>query len=397
MTTTYQWTGITQNGQHTTGNCTANNDTAIKDMLCAQGITVLSYKKNTAHKFITRTKISTKDIAAFTQKLDTLLSSGLSLGHAITTLEKQPGKLSPLITAIASAIEAGDALSDALKSYPQYFDTVYIALVLSGEQTGQLPNVFAQLSHLLDQRLALNAKIKHALFYPCMTLAFSLLITLGMLLFVVPQFEEIFSSFGASLPPFTQAVVTLSNFIKHHFLSTTVMLGVLCVASKILNQHIQPMHTFLQSGLLHIPFIRSIVKNIQLTRWANVATLALSSGITPMHALTLASKTLTIRTYQTPMRAAEALITDGASLASALATTQLFSQEQLQLIEIGETAGRLAPLFEKIAELEQKNSDNSLDKASKLIEPLMMIFIAGLVGSLIIAMYLPIFTLGTAI
>lgn len=395
----YQWQGINHLGQRVHGREIATNSKNLKERLQNRDIVVLTVKKNLAWRKPFSTKISIKIIADFTRQLAILCVSNLELVQALQILSSQDTHpaLQNLIVSIKKHIENGLTFSQTLAKFPQYFDHVFCGLIQAGEQSGTLGQMLTQLADHQEQILNLKTKIIKTLFYPLTILVVAMLITSGLLIFVVPQFENIFKNFGAELPLFTQMIIHFSNKMRSHFLIISIVLILLMFVYLKSIKHSPGFCTWRDRQLLRIPVIGKLLLTSLLAQWTRILATLLAAGLPLLAALQMAANTITHQTFQNALLEVIKQINNGQTFGYAIQNNSLFPQRVVQMISVGENSGQMVAMLYKISEVQQISLDRAIDYSSKWLEPALMLLIAAITSALIVAMYLPVFRLGAAI
>jgi len=399
MNYTFKWTGVDQSGLIIQGSECAENYEKLRLKLQVRSITVLKIKKQNNHLKARKKKISSKLLADFSRQIAILIQAKVDLINSLQIIiqEQKHPHLITLLKNIKLNIEQGHTFADTLKQYPLYFDKVYCGLIHAGEQSGTLGEMLQQLADHQDKMLHLRSKIIKALFYPTAVALIALSITVGLLIFVVPQFKNIFMSFGAQLPWFTQVVLHLSSLVQKEALKIILIIGCLIMTCRFLSEKFSFIKSGLDLGFLKIPFVGKIILSAFLTQWASILATLLTAGLSLIDSLEIAQKTVTNLTLQSIMESVQNKVSSGALFYQALSSYEYFPQRCIQMIAIGENSGQLALMLQKIADGQQRSLDDYVDYFSKWLEPITMIFLAIITGSLIIAMYLPVFKLGAAL
>jgi len=396
MNSFYQWNGINRYGQRVSGAETAINSQKLSETLRNQGIVVLKIKKSLAGMQKNRKKISAKQLAEWTRQVAILTQANVDLVNTLNIVLQEIDNpvLFNTVTQIKNYIENGLSFADALQHFPTYFDKIYCSLIQAGEGSGTLSKMLIQLADYQEQMLALRAKIIKALFYPLSIALAAVLITLGLLMFVVPQFETIFANFGAQLPFFTQMILQVSATVHAHGKKTGLILLIAIISYRTLIRHFSQFSAWRDRFWLKIPLIGPLMTTAIFAQWTRILATLINAGLPLVEALCMANRTVANQSIQTALQDVIHQISAGSSFHQALSRHACFSRSMIQMITIGENAGQLAAMLEKIADSQQQILNRAIDYFSKWLEPAMMMILAIIIGSLIIAMYLPVFKLG---
>ena len=396
---TFTWTGINKTGNKITGKITSNNKVSALHELHKNDVIVLSIKKNIMQFNLSLSKkFSRKHCLHFTQHLHLLLETGLTLVECLTLMitmtEEEAFK--KIITTLRDNMMSGHSFASALSNHPDHFDTVYCKIIAAGEQCGQVNFVLEQLIENIENQIHTQEKISKALFYPLCMMGIGLIICIALLIFVIPQFQQIYANFSAPLPLLTQKFIDFSNTLITHkvcFLSILMLLIFLCKTIF----HKKQLQLAIRNVISCLPIIHSMMITKEITRWSQICSIALSSGIPLIETLHIANHTVTNPKLNLSLQKTTQSITTGQTFYAALSHCDDMTSEIKKMIGMGENADALAFMLKKIARYHQKKLNDKLDRLSKLLEPVIMIAVASLISGLIIAMYLPVFQIGNAV
>ncbi|MFK8332090.1 type II secretion system F family protein [Pseudomonas sp. BJa5] len=344
-------------------------------------------------------RLGTRELSQFSRQLATLLSSGVALLQALEVVARSASHpaLVSLVDALKTDIASGRSLADALRRHPRCFDALYCNLIASGEQSGTLETVLEQVASLQEQRQALRSRLKKAMTYPLIVLLTGLGVSALLLLKVVPQFQAMFSGFGAELPAFTQAVIGLSDWLGD---AVGWLLLLTLVSGWSLRQAYRLKPAFrlwcLRSAL-KLPVAGALLGNAALARFARTLSTSFAAGVPLVEALGPVAGACGNPLFEQAVLRLRKDLANGQSLTQALAYSGLFPPLMQQMCAIGETAGTLEVMLARVASYYESAIEGSLDNLASLLEPLIVLILGVLVGSLVIAMYLPIFQLGSVI
>jgi type IV pilus assembly protein PilC len=394
---TWAWEGTDRKGARQKGKAVGPSEAAIKAQLRKQGITPVKVKK---HKTGSGgKKITAGDIAIFARQMATMMAAGVPLVQSFEIVGRghENPRMAELILTIKSDIEAGNTLAQALGAHPLYFDDLFVNLVEAGEQAGALETMLDKLATYKEKTEAIKAKIKKALFYPTAVLIVAFIVTAILLLYVVPMFEELFTGFGADLPAFTQFVVDLSRWLQANWFYCAVIMGGTGYGFFELKRRSRKFRHLLDKVSLKIPVIGDILTKSAIARFNRTLSTMFSAGVPLVEALqSVAGATGNILYEEATLRMKEQVAT-GTQLQLVMAQTELFPNMVVQMIAIGEESGSLDAMSARVADFYEAEVDNAVDALSSLLEPLIMAVLGMLVGGLVVAMYLPIFKMGSVI
>jgi type IV pilus assembly protein PilC len=396
----FVWEGADRNGARLKGELSSRSEVVARAELRRQGVRVIKIKKKSKPLFsASKKKITTKDIAVFSRQLATMLSAGVPLVQAFEIVGRghENPSMQDLLLGIKADVEGGNTLAEALRKHPVYFDELFCNLVHAGEQAGVLETLLHKIADYKEKTESIKAKIKKALTYPTAVLVIAFIVTAILLIFVVPQFEELFKNFGADLPAFTKMVVNMSKFFQEYWY---VILGAVVAVSFVfvnLKKRSPAFNRILDRLLLQIPAIGVIIHKASIARFARTLSTMSAAGVPLVEALySVAGATGNI-VYSTAVLRMRDDVSTGTQLQLSMRQADLFPNMVIQMVAIGEESGSLDSMLSKVADFYEEEVDNAVDSLSSLIEPMIMAVLGVIVGGLVIAMYLPIFKLGSAI
>lgn len=394
---TFYYKGITQLGQVMQGELQASSKIAALMELRRQGIATRSLRKK--YQFFTRKKIRPTEISLFARQLATLVNAGIPLLQCFDIIAQgqKNQTMQNLIDEIKRTVNLGVPLAESFRRHSKYFNELFCSLVHIGEQSGNLDLMLTKIAIYKEKIESLKNKIKKALSYPFAVLIIALVVTVAMLMFIVPQFESLFIGFGATLPTFTLCVVNFSRFLKTYWL--TILIAI-CISSFLIINFIKnsPMLLkLLENGLLKIPIIAPLLKKTAHARFSRTLSITLAAGLPLLDALVLVANTAGFLIFKEAILTMRQTILNGQHISVAMQQTQLFPHKIIQMIAVGEESGTLDNMLSKIADFYEEEIDNSIELFNSLIEPLIMALLGLLVGGLVVAMYLPIFKLGSIV
>jgi len=355
--------------------------------------------KKQSSAFRSGAKPSPEDIAIFFRQLATMLTAGIPLVQAfeiVGTGHEKPS-VQKLILDVKSQIEGGSTLHEAFAKHPLYFDDLSVNLVEAGEQAGALETLLDKIATYKEKTEAIKKKIKKALFYPAAVLAVAVIVTVILLIFVIPQFESLFKGFGADLPAFTQMVINMSKFVQSQGWMLALVAGGGGYAFFYFKQRSRKMREWLDRTMLKTPIIGPILRKAAIARYARTLSTTFAAGVPLVEALTSVAGATGNIVYQDAVLRMKDEVSTGQRLQRAMDNTGLFPNMVNQMIAVGEESGSLDQMAGKVADFYEQEVDAAVDAMSSLLEPLIMAILGVLVGGLVIAMYLPIFKLGSVV
>jgi type IV pilus assembly protein PilC len=373
----------------------------VKAQLRKQGITPSKVRKKPQPLFglSSQQKITAKEIAVFTRQIATMLMAGVSLIQALDMIAagSENKSLQKLVNKIADEVKAGDPLSKALRANPKYFDDLYCDLIESGEQSGALDSIFERVATYKEKSEALKSKIKKAMMYPIAVLTIALAVTVLLLMFVVPQFESVFAGFGAELPAFTQMIVGISEFMQANWWVVFGLMGLGGYLFKRAHASSKNLRDNTDKLILKLPIIGTILNKAAVARYARTLSTTFAAGVPLVDALKSAAGASGNAVYRDAILEIKNEVSSGNQMNFAMRNSGIFPDMVVQMVAIGEESGALDDMLSKVASIYESEVDDAVDGLSSLIEPIVIVILGVLIGSLIVGMYLPIFQLGSVI
>ena len=396
--TPFNWEGVDRRGNRVKGKSVAASEAAVRADLRRQGVVPSKIRKQST-LFSQSAKITPGDIAIFSRQLATMMTAGIPLVQAFEIVGSghENQAMQKLILDVKASVEGGSTLHEALAKHPLHFDDLFVNLVEAGEQAGALETLLDKIATYKEKTEAIKKKIKKALTYPAAVLVVAVIVTVILLIFVIPAFEDLFQGFGADLPAFTRMVVDLSAFVRTQ--GYLILLGVIAAVSAFLffKKRSRKMREALDRISLKVPVIGPILEKSAIARYARTLSTMFSAGVPLVEALeSVAGATGNIVYENGVMRMRDEVAT-GQRLQQSMENTDLFPNMVIQMIAVGEESGSLDEMSSKVADFYEEDVDNAVDNMSSLIEPLIMAILGVLVGGLVIAMYLPIFKMGAVV
>jgi type IV pilus assembly protein PilC len=393
----YSWEGVDKKGKKTRGEMIAGGEALVNATLRRQGITVTKVKKQAGMK--RGKKITDKDITLFTRQLATMMKSGVPLlqsfdivgkGHSNPSVQKLLGDLK-------ADIETGSSMTQAFSKHPLYFDALFCNLVGAGEQAGILDTVLDRLATYKEKILAIKGKIKSALFYPISILVVAFVITAVIMLFVVPAFKELFTSFGADLPAPTLFVMAVSDFFVKFWWAIFSILGGSIWFFFYTWKRSRKMQRVMDRLVLRLPIFGAVIEKATIARWTRTLATMFAAGVPLVDALDSVAGAAGNQLYFEATKRIQGEISTGTSLTVAMQNSAVFPNMVLQMVAIGEESGALDSMLNKVADFYEAEVDDAVEALSSLMEPMIMVVLGVLIGGLVIAMYLPIFKMGSVV
>ena len=392
----WAWEGKDKAGKTVRGELRATGDAVVRATLRRQGIMVGTIKKQSLGK---GGKVSDKDITLFTRQLATMLKSGVPLLQAFDIVGKghSNAAVSRLLMDLKTEVETGSSLNAAFKKYPLYFDPLFCNLVEAGEQAGILETLLDRLATYKEKILAIKSKIKAALFYPIAIMVVAFIITAVIMIFVIPVFKQVFTSFGADLPAPTLIVMAISEFfVKTWYIMFPLIGGAIYFFLESWKRSL-PMQIFMDKLSLKLPIFGDVIRKATIARWTRTLSTMFAAGVPLVEALDSVGGASGNYVYSSATKKIQGEVSTGTSLTVAMQNANVFPPMVIQMCLIGEESGALDSMLSKVADFFEAEVDDAVDAMSSLMEPVIMVVLGGLIGGIVIAMYLPIFKLGSAI
>ena len=396
----FVWEGTDKRGVKMKGESPARNANLLKAELRRQGISPTVVKPKPKPLFgQAGSVISPKDIAFFSRQMATMMKSGVPIVSSLEIIgggQKNP-RMKAMVDGIRIDIEGGSSLHEAISKHPVQFDELYRNLVRAGESAGVLETVLETIANYKENIEALKGKIKKALFYPATVIAVAIIVSAILLIFVVPMFEATFQSFGADLPAFTQLIVAASRFMVSWWWAILLIVGGSLFALVFTYKRSPAMQHTCDRLILKVPVIGQIMHNSAIARFARTTAVTFKAGVPLVEALESVAGATGNMVYEKAVYRIRDDVSVGYPVNLAMKQTHLFPHMVIQMTAIGEEAGALDTMLFKVAEYYEQEVNNAVDALSSLLEPMIMIFIGGVVGAMVIGMYLPIFKLAATI
>jgi len=400
----FLWEGKDRTGGVKKGEYEAPTEAAVRVYLRGMRITPTRVKSKPKGIFSNKLggarqqKIKIKDVVIFTRQFSTMIDAGLPLvqGMEILAAQQVNKSFKRVLTDIKETVEGGSTLADSLKKHPKVFDELYVNLGAAGEVGGILDTILQRLAVHLEKIAALKRKVKSAMVYPAIVLTVAVGVVAVLLIFVIPIFASMFAEFGKELPAFTQMVIDLSNWFTRAIIPILFFLGLFSFL--FVKFYKTPKGRLLVDSLiLKSPIIGDLVRKVAIARFTRTLGTMISSGVPILEGLDIVGRTAGNKVVQNAIDATRKSISEGKSFAEPLTTTGVFPPMVVQMIAVGESTGALDAMLSKIADFYDEEVDAGVEALTSMIEPLLILFLGGTVGTLIIAMYLPIFTMASVI
>ncbi|MCP1618348.1 type IV pilus assembly protein PilC [Pseudomonas sp. SLBN-26] len=398
-TSLFSWEGTDKKGAKVKGDMSGINPSLVKAQLRKQGINPTKVKKKGASLFGQGKKIKPLDIALFTRQMATMMKAGVPLLQSFDIIGEgvDNQNMRKLVEEVKQEVAAGNSFANSLRKKPLYFDELYCNLVDSGEQSGALESLLDRVATYKEKTESLKAKIKKAMTYPIAVVIVALIVSAILLIKVVPQFQAVFAGFGAELPAFTMMVIHLSEFLQTWWFVVLIAIFGTSFSIRELHRRSKKFRDGVDRGVLKLPIVGDILYKSAVARYARTLSTTFAAGVPLVEALDSVSGATGNVVFKEAVNKIKQDVSTGMQLNFSMRTTGVFPAMAIQMTSIGEESGALDTMLDKVASFYEEEVDNAVDNLTTLMEPLIMAVLGVLVGGLIIAMYLPIFQLGSVV
>ncbi len=401
MMPTFTYDGVDRKGLKIKGELPARNMALAKVTLRKQGITInnIREKRKNILEGLMKKKVSTLDITVFTRQLATMMKAGVPLvqGFEIVAEGLENPAMREVVLGIKGEVEGGNTFAGALRKYPQYFDKMFCSLVESGEQSGAIETMLDRVAIYKEKSELLKQKIKKAMIYPATVIVVAIIVTIILMVKVVPVFEDLFTSFGADLPAFTKMVVNMSQWMQKYWFLLIIGIGGAVAAFIEAKKRSQKFRDTLDKLALKLPIFGDLVYKAIIARYSRTLATTFAAGVPLIDALESTAGATNNVIYERAVMKIREDVSTGQQLQFAMRASNLFPPMAVQMVAIGEESGALDAMLDKVATHFENEVDNAVDGLTSMMEPLIMAILGVLVGGLVIAMYLPIFQMGSVV
>ena len=401
MMPTFAYDGVDRKGIKIKGELPARNMALAKVTLRKQGINITNIREKRKNPLegLMKKKVNTLDITIFTRQLATMMKAGVPLVQSFEIVAEglDNPSMREVVLGIKGEVEGGNTFAGALKKYPQYFDKLFCSLVESGEQSGALETMLDRVAIYKEKSELLKQKIKKAMKYPITVIIVALIVTIILMVKVVPVFQGLFGSFGAELPAFTQMVVNMSNWTQKYWFVLLLGIGIAITAFMEAKKRSKKFRDTLDRMALKLPIFGDLVYKAIIARFSRTLATTFAAGVPLIDALESTAGATNNVVFETAVLKIKEDVATGQQLQFAMRMTNLFPSMAVQMVAIGEESGSLDAMLDKVATHFENEVDNAVDGLTSMMEPLIMAVLGVLVGGLVIAMYLPIFQMGSVV
>jgi type IV pilus assembly protein PilC len=402
MVQMYQWVAETKKGRKLKGEIEAASEKIAQAQLKKRNLKILKLKPKPKDLFANisfmQPKVTNKDIVIFTRQFSTMIDAGLPLVQGLNILAEQAENptFRGILKQLTKDVEGGSTLAEAMKKHPKVFDSLFVNLIAAGEVGGILDTILQRLATFIEKAEDLKSKIKGALTYPIVVIAIALIVIAVILIFVIPVFQDMFASFGQALPVPTQIVVKMSDFMKGNI--HWIIMGIIAIAVAFKQYRNSKSGRSVTDTLsLKLPVFGDLLKKTAVARFTRTLGTMMSSGVPILDSLEIVAKTAGNVVIEEIIYEVRGSIAEGQTIAEPLSENDIFPGMVIQMISVGEATGALDTMLGKIADFYDKEVDAAVDALTSMLEPLLMLFLGGSIGGLVVAMYLPIFTMAGAV
>ncbi len=394
----FVWEGKLANGSIRKGETEAESKAAVQLFLRRQKITAIKVKSKPKQITLFEQKIKTKEVVVFTRQFATMINAGLPLVQCLEILssQQQNPAFKKMLGQIKSDVEGGSTFADALGKHPKVFDNLFVNLVAAGEIGGVLDTVLLRLAVYMEKNEALKRKVKGAMTYPIIVLCVAFGVVAVLMIFVIPTFKDMFEQFGSSLPAPTQMVVSLSAFFRGYWYFMVGLIIALIIAFKATARNEKGRY-YLDSFALKLPVFGPLIRKVAVAKFTRTLGTMISSGVPIMDGLDITSRTAGNVIIENAIKSVRSAISEGQSMAEPLGASGIFPGMVVQMISVGEATGAMDQMLSKIADFYDEEVDAAVDALTSSLEPILMVFLGGVIGFVVVAMYLPIFKMASAV
>jgi type IV pilus assembly protein PilC len=393
----FTWEGVNQKRVATAGEVEAPTLAQARATLRQRGIRVTKIKRAPKPLFSRNRPIKVQDISFASRQMATMIGAGIPIAETIRAIGKghESASMEKLMLEIGREVESGTTLSAALAKHPQHFNRLFTSLTEAGEESGKLDVMLDRVATYNEKIEQIKSKVKSAMMYPAIVLFIAIIVIIILLLFVIPQFAQLFESFGASLPTLTQSMVNASNWLKDNVLVFFGVVAISIMSFRYMYKRSDKLKYTMDRIALKIPVMGQIIKKSALARFSRTLSIVFGAGVPLVDGMDTVGASTGNRIYQNAVAEVKNDITTGRGLASSMNATKVFPNMMLQMVSSGEDSGELETMLDKVAEFYEREVDDAVAALASLIEPLMIVILGVIIGTMVLAMYLPIFKMAS--
>ncbi|MEM7358558.1 MAG: type II secretion system F family protein [Pseudomonadota bacterium] len=393
----FVWEGVNQKRASAGGEIEAPSLAQARALLRQRGLRVTKIKRKPKPLFSNAKPIKTVDISFASRQMATMIGAGIPIAQTLRAIGKghENGSMEKLMMDLSRQVESGSALSLALSKHPEHFNRLFTSLVEAGEESGKLDVMLDRVATYNEKVEAIKSKVKSALMYPMIVLFVSMLVTLLLLLFVIPQFEALFQGVGADLPTLTRVVVDMSRWMQDNWIWFLVIIAGSATGFIFAYRRSTNLQYTMDRILIRLPAFGAILRKSALARFSRTLAIIFGSGVPLVDGMKTVGASTGNRVYQNAVALVKNDISTGRSLEHSMASAKVFPNMMLQMVASGEESGELEIMLDKVAEFYEREVDDAVDAMSSIIEPFMIVILGGIIGTMVLAMYMPIFKLAS--
>jgi len=393
----FQWEGVNQKRVASSGEIEAPTVAQAKAILRQRGLRVTKLKRKSKPLFSSAKSIKSVDISFASRQMSTMIGAGIPIAQTLRGIGKghENASMEKLMGDLGRDVESGTALSIALSRYPQYFNRLFVSLTEAGEESGKLDTMLDRVATYNEKLEAIKSKVKSAMMYPAIVLFVSAIVTVLLLLFVIPQFEELFAGVGADLPTLTRTIVDMSRWMQAKWWIFLLVIIAVSVSFMTAYKRSQKLQFTMDRLLIKMPIFGIILKKSALARFSRTLAIIFGAGVPIVDGMDTVGAATGNRVYQKAVSDVKAEVSTGRSLENSMADTKMFPNMMLQMVSSGEESGDLETMLDKVADFYEREVDDAVDALSSIIEPIMIVLLGTIIGTMVLAMYMPIFKMAS--
>jgi len=391
----FKWEGVNQKRVASSGEIEAPTVAQARAILRQRGLRVTKLKKKTKPLFSSTKPIKSVDISFASRQMATMIGAGIPIAQTLKAIGKghENGSMETLMLDLGREVESGTSLSVALGKHPQYFNRLFTSLTEAGEESGKLDTMLDRVATYNEKLEAIKSKVKSAMMYPAIVLFVSALVTVLLLLFVIPQFEVLFQNVGADLPTLTRTIVDMSRWMQDKWWVFLLVIIAIACGFVFSYKRSKKLQFTMDRLLIKLPIFGIILKKSALARFSRTLSIIFGAGVPLVDGMNTVGASTGNRVFQKAVADVKNNISTGRSLEVSMSETKVFPNMMLQMVSSGEESGDLETMLDKVAEFYEREVDDAVDAMSSIIEPLMIVLLGGIIGTMVLAMYMPIFKL----
>jgi len=393
----FVWEGINQKRASSGGEIEAPTLSQARALLRQRGVRVTKIKRKPKPLFSSAKPVKSQDISFASRQMATMIGAGIPIAQTLRAIGRghESASMEKLMLDLSRDVETGTSLSVALSKYPVHFNRLFVSLTEAGEESGKLDTMLDRVATYSEKLEAIKSKVKSAMMYPMIVLFVSMLVTVLLLLFVIPAFEKLFQNFGADLPTLTRIIVDMSRWTQDNWWIMLLVLIASAVGISAFYKRSQKFQFALDRVLIRLPIFGVILNKSALARFSRTLSIIFGSGVPLVDGMNTVGAATGNRVYQKAVANVKQEISTGRSLENSMSSTGMFPNMMLQMVSSGEESGELEVMLDKVADFYEREVDDAVEALSSIIEPVMIVLLGGIIGTMVLAMYLPVFKLAS--